>query len=232
MIRRILKVKNKLFRRSHKASSTSNPAPSFVYEPLEPGQIRVLQLAAGKKGDALSGELLITSIDEESFEYDALSYMWGDPAPTNTIHVSGKALSIASNLNTALHYLRHISRPLIIWIDAVCINQEDEIERAEQVQLMRHVYSRASTVRIWIDDPDIDGDSPAVEALKVIHVALDDFDWLNSENLEARYKETLCLCMGEDPYFWAPVIPILTNEYWSRAWYDFPILRRQVLGAC
>jgi hypothetical protein len=223
MIRRILKVKNKLFRRSHKASSTSNPAPSFVYEPLEPGQIRVLQLAAGKKGDIVSGELLIANIDDDSLKYDALSYMWGDPAPTNTIYLSGKALPIASNLNTALHYLRYTDKTLIIWIDAICINQEDEIERAEQVQLMRRLYSGASTVRVWINEPDIDANSQAVAALKRFHVAVDAIH--NSNDFNASLESKL----GEDPNFWTPVMPIFSTEYWGRAWYGSSTQRLHVV---
>jgi hypothetical protein len=215
-IGRIPKPKN---RSSHQHQMALVSAPRFVYEPLEPDHIRVLQLAAGKKGDTLSGEILITSIDDDSFEYNALSYMWGDPAPTNTIYLSGKALPIASNLNTALHYLRYTDRPLIIWIDAICINQEDEIERTEQVQLMRRLYSGASTVRVWINEPDIDANSQAVTALRNFR---DDIDAMCNDGQD--FETTMNLTLGEDPSFWAPIVPILTNEYWGRAWYGFPNL--------
>jgi hypothetical protein len=208
MIRRILQTKNKLFRRSQKA------APSFVYEPLEPSQIRVLRLSAGEKGDALSGELIIAKIDDNNLEYDALSYMWGDPAPTNNIHLSGKALPIASNLNTALHYLRYTDKPLSIWIDAICINQEDDTERAEQVQLMRRLYSGASMVRVWIDEPNIDSKSQAVAALVRFY---EEFSAMYSDNLNIdRSSESM---LGDNPRFWAPITPIFTNAYWGRVWY-------------
>jgi hypothetical protein len=190
-------------------------APSVVHEPLEPGEIRVLQLSAGKRGDDLSGELLITNINDDSLNYDALSYMWGDPAPTNSIYLSGKALPIASNLNTALQYLRYTDKPLIIWIDAVCINQENETERAEQVQLMRRLYSGASMVRVWVDEPSIDGNSQVVAALVRFYEEVNAMYIANND-----LARSFVTGLGDDPRFWAPIMPIYTNEYWSRAWYD------------
>ena len=104
-------------------------------------------MAPGNKDDALIGELLVANFDDNAIEYDALSYMWGDPAPTD-IWISDKALPIANNLTTALQHLRYDGKPLIIWIDAICIDQQNNDERAEQVPLMRLLYKRASTVRI------------------------------------------------------------------------------------
>jgi hypothetical protein len=120
-----------------------------------------------------------------------------------------------------LHYLRYTDKPTVIWIDAICINQTDKTERSEQVQLMRRLYSGASTVRIWINEPDIDGTSEAITALKKFHEAFDPYI--------SDLKEAYLLKMGEDPSFWAPVIPIFTNEYWARAWYGSSMQRRHFL---
>jgi hypothetical protein len=214
MIRGVLETTNRLIRRFHEGLSASI-APSFVYEPLEPGQIRVLQLAPGQKDDFFSGELITANIDDDALKYDALSYMWGDPAPMNTIYLSGKALPIASNLNTALHYLRYTDKPLVIWIDAICINQKDEIERAGQVQLMRRLYSGASMVRVWIDEPSIDGNSQVVAALIRFYEEVNAMYIANND-----LARSFVTGLGDDPRFWAPIMPIYTNEYWSRAWYD------------
>jgi hypothetical protein len=179
----------------------------FVYEPLQPDQIRILQLAPGHKGDTLVGELLVSSFNDNAIDYDALSYMWGDPAPADRISLSGKTLPIASNLTTALHHLRYSDKPLIIWIDAICIDQQNNDERARQVPLMRHLYKRASIVRIWINEPSVDSKCDAVVALQNFPVDL--------TNDDERVKS-----MGDEPTFWDPLVPIFTNKYWMRAWYD------------
>jgi hypothetical protein len=185
----------------------SDALQDFVYEPLQPDQIRILQLAPGHKDDTLVGELLVSSFNDNAIEYDALSYMWGDPAPADRIYLSGKTLPIASNLATALHHLRYVDKPLIIWIDAICIDQQNNDERAKQVLLMRHLYKLASIVRIWINEPGVDSKCDAVIALQNFPVDL--------SNDDERVKS-----MGDEPTFWDPIVPIFTNKYWTRAWYD------------
>jgi hypothetical protein len=190
------------------ASISSDPddTPDFVYEPLQPDEIRILQLAPGHNEDTLIGELSVANIEDNAIKYDALSYMWGDPAPAGKIYISGKALPIASNLTVALHHLRYTEKPLIIWIDAICINQQNYDERAKQVQLMRKLYNRADTVRIWINEPGVDRDCDAVVALQNFPKVL-------------RDKNEELTSMGEDPSFWDPLVPIFANQYWKRVWY-------------
>jgi hypothetical protein len=188
-------------------SPGSVATPVFVYESLQPSEIRILQLAPGSKDDTLVGELSIANIEDDTIYYDALSYMWGDPAPVGTIYLSGKALSIASNLTIALRHLRYAEKPLVIWIDAICINQQNYDERAKQVQLMRKLYNRANTVRIWINEPGIDRDCDAV-------VALQNFPEVGFD------PDGILKSMGENPSFWGPVSVIFENEYWDRVWYE------------
>jgi hypothetical protein len=188
-------------------STDLDATPDFVYQPLQPDQIRILHLAPGNKGDALTGEFRVSNFDDNAIEYDALSYMWGDPTPADRIYLSGKALPIASNLITALQHLRYVDKVLVIWVDAICIDQEKSDERAKQVPLMRLLYKRASTVRIWINEPDVDGKCDAVVALQSFPKTLT----TRKERVES---------MRGDPTFWDPFVPIFTNPYWTRAWYD------------
>jgi hypothetical protein len=182
----------------------------YMYEPVGPRCIRVLELHPGRKSDHLEGQLLIHSIDDknDNFAYDALSYMWGDPTPAATIFLSGKLLRITANLTSALQHLRHLDKPLIIWTDALCINQSDISERSSQVQMMRSIYTNAHTVRIWINEPCIDETSPAISALK-------GFSSIPDESINAPWP---------DPHFWDPVAPIFTNPYWNRAWIQQEVL--------
>jgi hypothetical protein len=57
--------------------------------------------------------------------------------------------------------------PVLFWIDAICINQNDMNERNEQVPRMGDIYSMASRVWIWIGLPSkIFGKDRDLEVLK------------------------------------------------------------------
>lgn len=82
--------------------------------------------------------------------YEALSYTWGDISVTKTISCNGLLLRVPSNAWQALIDLRRDDDDRILWVDAICINQDDPTEKGLQVQLMRHIYARANKVPIWI----------------------------------------------------------------------------------
>lgn len=95
--------------------------------------------------------------------YEALSYYWGSPEKIHTITVGDGQLQITRNLHTALQSLRDYYIERIIWIDAVCINQDDAEEKGCQVQLMAEIYAKASRVVVWLEnttgDPEIDNEA-------------------------------------------------------------------------
>ena len=83
-------------------------------------------------------------------EYETLSYVWGDPNPSNEITANGSALKITGNLHTALCYLRSPDIPRVVWADGICINQSDLDERSYQVGIMDDIYRQARGVQIWL----------------------------------------------------------------------------------
>ena len=72
--------------------------------------------------------------------YKVLSYVWGDPKDVSSILCNGEKISITRSLSLALHQLRQDSQRYIIWIDQLCINQNDLAERAQQVTMMGDIY--------------------------------------------------------------------------------------------
>jgi Heterokaryon incompatibility protein (HET) len=88
--------------------------------------------------------------------YEALSYTWGDITVTNTISCNGLLLRVHSNAWHALIDLRQDNDSRMLWIDAICINQQDNAEKSVQIQLMRQIYSRANQVPIWIKPVTVD----------------------------------------------------------------------------
>ncbi|PQE24049.1 heterokaryon incompatibility protein [Rutstroemia sp. NJR-2017a BVV2] len=103
-----------------------------------------------------------------SDRYVALSYVWGSPADKKTIIVNGVEMQITQNLHAALLELRRstwVRRGVNLWIDALCINQDDLDEREQQVKLMQEIYARAWQVVIFLG-PKTSNTSSAYTALK------------------------------------------------------------------
>lgn len=86
------------------------------------------------------------NIEEEApefIQYDALSYTWGDSTPVNEIEVNGAAVAVKRNLFDALVHLRLPANERYVWIDALCVNQDDNEEKAKQVEMMFSIYQNA-----------------------------------------------------------------------------------------
>lgn len=119
----------------------------YLKHALIPGQasIRVLDLKRQRGPDSnepLRGTLRVIPLDS-AIPFDALSYVWGQlSTPSETLCCSGVGIAITANLHAALTELRR-QRSRTIWIDAVCINQNDEKEKTAQIPLMGDVYSQA-----------------------------------------------------------------------------------------
>ena len=125
-----------------------------MYEPFPAGgeYIRLLEISPGQTEALYS--LRIFPLSECYEYYEALSYVWGSPHDRTNIIIDGKILSITVNLSHALRGLAPESETRSLWIDAICVNQEDLDERSQQVQLMRKIYERSSSVPIWLGNVD------------------------------------------------------------------------------
>ena len=79
--------------------------------------------------------------------------MWGPTTSGEHIYLSGAGQNpITDNLAKALRRLRRLNEIRVLWIDALCINQDDMTERSQQVQMMGSIYSRANRVLVWLGD--------------------------------------------------------------------------------
>ncbi len=85
-----------------------------------------------------------------SISYKALSYSWKneDVAPDVAILCNSKPIYVSGNLRAALRRLRAPNEVVRIWVDAICINQQDNAERAYQVGMMRDIYQNSTEVLI------------------------------------------------------------------------------------
>lgn len=120
------------------------------YSPLPgPREIRLVRLAPGNRNEPIAIELQITDLDRAD-EYEAVSCAWEIEKDTETVYFHNDTCQVKKGLEAALHRFRDESMPRWLWIDAICINQEDLDEKSKQVQLMPDIYSDASEVFIWL----------------------------------------------------------------------------------
>jgi hypothetical protein len=88
--------------------------------------------------------------------YEALSYTWGDSEKSCSIFINKQKLGVTKNLYAALLRLQDRSLGRILWVDAVCINQNNSEEQGQQVQLMAKIYSKAHRVIVWLGKETVD----------------------------------------------------------------------------
>lgn len=131
---------------------------SFKYKPigLEGPAFRLLRLLKGDD-DLIQGQLFDSKLPppaspEYVRDYAALSYTWGSQSRPCEIMINGSILTVTKNAYLALRDLRYQEKDRILWIDALCINQNDDKERGEQVQQMGYIYSKAERVIIWLGE--------------------------------------------------------------------------------
>ena len=123
-------------------------------EALASTQIRLLHLEKIFESDVVSGTIEVVSlgrIGPSGLEYEALSYAWGEGAQSKHIDCGQHKLPITDNLCKALIQLaREKSRTL--WVDQICINQKDMLERSTQVRIMAEIYRKATGVIVWLGE--------------------------------------------------------------------------------
>ncbi|KAF7867484.1 uncharacterized protein EAF02_009675 [Botrytis sinoallii] len=125
-----------------------------LYHTLEVSkkEVRLVTLLPGDFSNDIFCTLTTVSLIDEPF-YEALSYVWGNPMNKCDINLQGVSFPITTNLESALRHLRYYDLPRILWIDAICINQEDIPERNSQVKYMGTIYSKSSIVLAWLGEP-------------------------------------------------------------------------------
>ncbi|KAJ1715353.1 hypothetical protein NYO67_2463 [Aspergillus flavus] len=141
--------------------------------PLEPNATRMVRLLPDKETNAeIKCELFtydLTEAEGGKHLYEALSYVWsgdeeGSAEKHKEIILHGHTVPITANLHAALVNLRDHQLERVLWVDAICINQDDMDEKNQQIPLMRTIYAQADRVIIWLGEAFEDGD----KALEII----------------------------------------------------------------
>ncbi|KAN0095104.1 Heterokaryon incompatibility protein (HET) domain containing protein [Hyaloscypha variabilis] len=180
--------------------------PAFTYQPLDESEdcIRLLALGPASIRNRTGLEYIDCKLMHVSFrerpKYEALSYRWGTENASEIILLDGHAFKFRKNLFQALSHFQKANEWRNLWVDAICIDQNNLEERKRQVGLMNFIYTRASCVLVWLGaTPELPGHRDVIW----------DFPRIIRENFStnaewAKYPKDLDWVSG--------------NEYWNRVW--------------
>lgn len=176
-----------------------------IYERLDPGQIRLVDLLSGDGTEPVAVQLLAMPFDE-NVKFEALSYSVGKPQKTAILslrHLGRREqLPVTARLESILRSLRYPDRNRRLWVDAISINQEDLEERAREVRRIGEIFAKAQNVCIWLGSSADDSDL----AVDFISEVLDfgAFDRLVRDDSKKRH--------------WLALAKLMAREWFTRRW--------------
>ncbi|KAK9413750.1 putative Heterokaryon incompatibility domain-containing protein [Seiridium unicorne] len=220
------------------ALTLSGPSqnPSAVYRTLEKDtkEIRLITLLSGDGDEPVRCQLGYAHLAAESLhKYECLSYCWGntmdlmkiclgvnDGAENDDEQPKYQDFLITGNLHSAFRRLRfQDGRERTLWVDAICINQDDMVERGEQVSMMRQIYARASNVVIWLGEADGDSKAFLRAALEIAHQHADgDAARFRGLSLDHRLDELHCPIKPIYDDWGSLDLLFLGREWFRRIW--------------
>lgn len=150
-----------------------------IYNGLDVGsrETRLLRLQLLDNGDEdnkpICGSLEVFDLGDLDEPFWAISYFWGPdpdgPAPSTFTSDRGK-MPITESLASCLKCLRRKRVSTLLWADALCINQNNPMEKALQVRRMGSLYHQAEKVLVWLGTSGHKSESsPAMELMADLH---------------------------------------------------------------
>ena len=85
--------------------------------------------------------------------FAAVSYVWGTSPPTRWIRIDGARFAIRPTLRRFLDRLQAREFMTRLWIDSICIDQQDDAEKSHQIGLMKRIFTTAERVCVWLGEP-------------------------------------------------------------------------------
>jgi Heterokaryon incompatibility protein (HET) len=163
---------------------------------LRTGEIRLLFIVPNADLNSQIELLMFRRLLDEAPPYQALSYTGGYPFPhshhdveeeersyqlTKIVLVNGIEFPVKLNQYQALLRFRRTHPSVALWIDSICINEGDPIERPEQVRIMGEIYGKSEEVIIWLGE--VASRSETNIALGMIKGIIKSFvSWYNVKN--------------------------------------------------
>lgn len=173
---------------------------------------------------------LVTHAIKEAPPFVALSYTWGDPSIRDRIVIGRQVVHVTESLAIAIKHMQHPEKTLIMWADALCINQADETEKGGQVQIMDRIYTQACLVYAWLGAGN-DNSTKAMRKIKFYHRA---YRHMNKSGKSVSER------LGKTPlrrlrlvYSIEPIRSFLERPWFSRIWvFQEAVLNKRLIFGC
>jgi hypothetical protein len=202
----------------------SSHLPRFQYKTLPHGDsIRLVRVCSGHP--EIRCEIITVLLSDLPF-YEALSYCWGPPGQLISITCNDASFEVSSSLRNGLQQLYQYSKSSEtpwFWIDQICINQEDGLERTQQVRLMHTIYRQSIRTVIWLPSDD-------ETAIATKSLVLDMYDALKANaDIDAKitYEERIIAeteilasvdLPSRDDERWQALDQLLESPWFNRVW--------------
>jgi len=190
---------------------------------LDRSQIRLLTLKPGRRQDDIRIDIKVSNLSDKP-RYEALSYEWGTAEQLHLVKVSNKHINITPSLYVVLKQLRHSSQPRTLWVDAICINQDDLYEKSQQVPQMAEIYRRATSVLIWLGLQRSRSEDAfrMLSILARLWISREVKNWLEGEIRPLSWvkgsQDEASVLVPEDKSLWDTMYELMDRPYFRRTW--------------
>ncbi len=217
----------------------------YDYTPLNEAnnEIRLVTLHSGNDGTPLQIDIRVCQLTQASKPpyYEALSYTWGSTETLvdigiGALDLESRSLAVTPNLAEALPYLRLQGKPRVLWIDAICIDQQNLDERNQQVQRMGDIYKLADHVVVWLGPADTSSDlamntfRDVGDAIKV-NWRIHEMTPTSTDNSKINWADDNTP-LPFDPQTWTAVSNFLYRTWFERLWIQQEIRLAGVDTVC
>ncbi|KAL2694721.1 hypothetical protein Neosp_001307 [[Neocosmospora] mangrovei] len=172
---------------------------------------RLLQILSDGGQDILRCRMFDTDLAaQDTPSYIALSYTWHEKSLPNLFRpvlINEKYLSVSLNLWNFLQNYRQTAGERVIWIDQICINQDDQDERVQQIGQMCAIYERASMDVFWIGEPD--------EHTEDVMDMLESLNRLEMSHLASGHRRPGIDALLNPIYMHAVGLPVYPSPKWG-----------------
>ena len=218
-----------------------------------PKSIRLLNIQPAAPSEPIHCTIEVVDL-EDALDYEALSYVWGPSHPRKHVTCNGVSIEVTPNLALALTRLRYPGDEKIydiervagrddkagvrrIWVDALCINQGDLVERSNQVHFMKEIYDAAADVVVWMGEEDTVHAADVFALIKRIAVVArnePEYDPERPFNMGCNDKYPVREDLpSPDDQIWGQLNFFLQHEWFQRVWVLQEVARddaRMILG--
>jgi hypothetical protein len=179
----------------------------FLYQFLKLNDIRLIKICKIWRASLPTCRLIHVSVDQ-NFSYEAVSYTWGAADLTHEVVVNNQHLRITKSAYDVLEGYRKAGNTAWIWIDSICIDQQNVSEKNHQLKLIPRIYGKAVRVAAWLKPCEVKTENKNVAtAMKALYEA--DGEDVHTPQFSSKWKLSR-RCMR--PFQSCYIIPGL-NEY-------------------